>query len=152
MTNLPDFLRSLLARGRNNYNGKLFLSEEELAWVESYLTESVDEVHFRAKPTGREVDGEPEMEQHMLLRGEEFNVYMLVCEAALHNKRFFRIIQAAAGFADEHFTQCSSCQQQLHDTDMTKTMLTWEFKPLKNCNEDTHTGAGTEPQNADVLS
>lgn len=138
MTNLPDFMRRLLEDARTSPKGHIFLSTEDRVFIEAWLREPVDELHFRARPTGRMLpaeDGEqPEMELHYTVRGEEMNVFCLMSEAAMRNARFYHLCKGVVAFMDDHASQCPKCQAEMATSEEAGPPPTWEFKPF-NQNE-----------------
>ncbi len=131
MNNVFDFLRQLLEDSRADQHNQVTLTAADRVWIESFLRDSDDYIHFRARHTGTyDEHGEQIDEQHYALAGDEFSVFTLLCEAALRNKRFARMVQATSNYINDHIATCPACQKTLSEVNMAvPAPETWEFLP-----------------------
>jgi hypothetical protein len=131
MTNVFDFLRRLLEDSRADQDNQVTLTAADRVWIESFLRDSDDFLHFRARATGvYDAHGDPIVEQHLALGGDEFSVFSLMCEAALRNKRFARMVEATHNYMQDHVATCPDCQRTLSEVNMAvPAPETWEFLP-----------------------
>lgn len=135
MTNLYDFLRRTLANAKANPANNIHVSAEDMAWMEMYLKAPMDEIHLQARPTGRVVEGEREMETHFQVAGDPADVFSLLCEAALANPTLWTMIRGCAAYLADHVHECDACMAKMREYETTPPDdRNWQFKPLNHTN------------------
>lgn len=134
MTNLYDFLRRIQSAYFESVPGGFYkISPEDMEFIEQYLKEPEAMIQFKARKTGEERDGMPVYAQDYAIKGEPYEIFTLLTEAAMQNPVFCDMLFAAYGFMTEHVGKCEDCQANLEKAreDFQNQVFDYTFKPHK---------------------
>lgn len=126
MTNLYDFLRRILDDSTGQPPNSVNVTQEEIAWLKSFLQAPGIELHFKARKVD-EKDGEPVYAQDYAIAGDGVDVFSLLTEAMMQNANFATLVIAAGQFFKDHVPFCAECQAALDEVDPSRP--SWKFLP-----------------------
>lgn len=127
MTSLYDFLWKIKNQIDTDGSLEILFDNEQLEWLDRFLSVSENEIHFRSKQNGEmDANEEPLYEMHYQIAGEPEEIHSLLCEAMLENYQFARLIVSAAQFYKEHVPICTQCSVLAFG--MKKPPMDWSFK------------------------
>lgn len=132
MTNLYDFLRRIAdAAEKDKELGAVVIQDTEIEWIRQFLQAPDVEINFKARKTGDEVEGEPVYAQDYAIKGQPFEIYTLLTEAAMQNPVFCDMLFAASGFMTGHVDECEKCSAYLQKAreDFQNQVFDYTFKP-----------------------
>lgn len=134
MTNLYDFLRSLLDQADNQDKSQCgpmptTVTREDLDWLRQYMRAPDHQIHFKARKVGEE-NGEPVYAQDYAIAGNAVDIFSLLTEAMMQNASFAQVVGCAYRFFVDHVPTCPDCQASMADAD--PHFANWKFSPHKN--------------------
>lgn len=103
--NLYDFIRKVIAEGKD-----FRPSPSDLVWARGFIQAPDVELNFKAKKIDETTTGEPIYRTDFSFKGEEVQLFELLCEAGMQNGDFAEIITVAARFFSDHVPTCPHCQ------------------------------------------
>lgn len=179
MTNIYELLRLILQAAKVSPKHHVFLSSDEIKFLEHYLTAPDTLIQFKSYKTGKlvpievedpavaqryidegyQIEGkpaEPEISYDLSLAGNPDDIFVLLSEAMMQCPNFANIVVGAARYFKEHVPTCPICEQNHPgkfptDCPDLQDFRGWEFYKRQTPSNESKRAAGSQSETNDRL-